>query len=826
MKIEELISSIEREEIVVPEFQREFVWNRSRARELIYSLLNEYPVGGILIWKTNEPPHLKGDTFREGNLENRTYQVLLDGQQRSSALYMLTTGKIPPYYNAEEIGDDPRTLAYNLYSRELRYWRQSAMGNDESWQLVTNIMTGKVNFTAIAISIHEKFSKLRDIANHEFDFSVSDRSRAFGEIRSLVESSGLEMNFAAKQIWRILLPSKAINVTISELQALYVGSALEKPEEDWTEDDFKVDPVRFNKFWQTHVASVAENIASRHSDLAQLMTTFSDNYNDLVNIKRLEVFRQDIPQSADFGDAIDIFDKINSQGVHLSNSELALTHITARWPEARRKMKTYLDKLASKNYELNLTFTTRLLILAACERASLSALSSASFDQIRELSEEELSNAWNLAEKTFSYLVDVLRGEKITNAEIIRSKNVLFPVFYFVLKSGGIFKNEADQRLSIYWLHNALIWGRYAGSADQKLEEDINIIKNSLTSAWTNMIARIVDQRGRLEIHANDLEGSGPDGRIFNTFYVMLKHKGAQDWFSGVSLDNPEDKEFATHRHHIFPKALLVRNGFSEQNKIQNALINEISNIAIISDTTNIKISDKEPKVYLPEIDQRYPLALSKQMIPSDQRLWETNAFIEFLQERRKLIASEMNGFLNSYLDGRNVEQTDKAVEILTSMPESEQLEFKETWQYDVFQSDKENTPIKNPKLQLACIKTVAAFMNSTGGDLLIGVSDGNAIEGLDRDLNFFSGSLDKLELQIVQTLSNALGPAKASYYKVEFHEIDERLICQVNVKPNTVSKSWVNFGGNEFFFIRDGNGTKSLSGEQADQYWHERSDS
>ena len=76
---------------------------------------------------------------------------------------MLSTGKIPPYYSAEEIADDPRTLAYNLYSRELRYWRQSAMGNDESWQLVTNIMTGKVNFTAIAISIHEKFSKLRDM---------------------------------------------------------------------------------------------------------------------------------------------------------------------------------------------------------------------------------------------------------------------------------------------------------------------------------------------------------------------------------------------------------------------------------------------------------------------------------------------------------------------------------------------------------------------------------------------------------------------------------------------------------------------------------------
>ena len=65
MKIEELISSIRRREIVVPEFQREFVWNKSRARELIYSLLNEYPVGGILIWKTDEPPHLKGEEFKE-----------------------------------------------------------------------------------------------------------------------------------------------------------------------------------------------------------------------------------------------------------------------------------------------------------------------------------------------------------------------------------------------------------------------------------------------------------------------------------------------------------------------------------------------------------------------------------------------------------------------------------------------------------------------------------------------------------------------------------------------------------------------------------------
>ncbi len=59
MKIEELIYSIKNNDIVIPEFQREFVWGNDRVKSLINSLMLEYPVGGILIWKTNNPPPLK-----------------------------------------------------------------------------------------------------------------------------------------------------------------------------------------------------------------------------------------------------------------------------------------------------------------------------------------------------------------------------------------------------------------------------------------------------------------------------------------------------------------------------------------------------------------------------------------------------------------------------------------------------------------------------------------------------------------------------------------------------------------------------------------------
>ena len=143
MKIEELIYSIKNNDIVIPEFQREFVWGNDRVKSLINSLMLEYPVGGILIWKTNNPPRLKGKTFSQA-IENKNYQVLLDGQQRSTALYMMITGEITPYYEEKDIVKDPRSLACNLYTKELQYWRQS-MENDETWVYVTDCMKGNIS---------------------------------------------------------------------------------------------------------------------------------------------------------------------------------------------------------------------------------------------------------------------------------------------------------------------------------------------------------------------------------------------------------------------------------------------------------------------------------------------------------------------------------------------------------------------------------------------------------------------------------------------------------------------------------------------------------
>jgi len=70
--IEELLNTIQSNELVLPEFQREFEWDRDNSKSLIQSLYNGYPIGSILRWKTEDPPAIKNDAIdRDGGVQIR-----------------------------------------------------------------------------------------------------------------------------------------------------------------------------------------------------------------------------------------------------------------------------------------------------------------------------------------------------------------------------------------------------------------------------------------------------------------------------------------------------------------------------------------------------------------------------------------------------------------------------------------------------------------------------------------------------------------------------------------------------------------------------------
>jgi uncharacterized protein with ParB-like and HNH nuclease domain len=56
-----LLDKIELNELVVPEFQREYRWRLAQSQSLIHSLYKEFPTGSLLFWTTPDPPALKNE---------------------------------------------------------------------------------------------------------------------------------------------------------------------------------------------------------------------------------------------------------------------------------------------------------------------------------------------------------------------------------------------------------------------------------------------------------------------------------------------------------------------------------------------------------------------------------------------------------------------------------------------------------------------------------------------------------------------------------------------------------------------------------------------
>src|SRR3546814_11123953 len=116
------------------------------------------------------------------------------------------------------------------------------------------------------------------------------------------------------------------------------------------------------------------------------------------------------------------------------------------------------------------------------------------------------------------------------------------------------------------------------------------------------------------------------------------------------------------------------------------------------------------------------------QCIPDDPDLWKLDNYERFLEKRREMLASELNGYLNSITD-LSIHKVAITLEEMIFEGESEELEFKQTLRWDV----KEGRV--NKDLEAVVVKTVAAFGNSIdGGTLLIGVEDSGDAGGLEQD--------------------------------------------------------------------------------------------
>jgi hypothetical protein len=699
MKISEALFSIQKQDLVLPEFQREYVWGKEQAKQLIVSLVKGYPVGGLLVWKTDSPPELKNVNELPDRLG--TVMVLLDGQQRLTTLHMLITGEIPAYYRPPEIQNDPRDLYINVETGDLQYHQPMKMKDDPLWQRVTAcFQDGQVDLFKIVQQLEP------------------DPQAAF-----------------------------------------------------------------------------------------QRAARLNSNLTKLRGIRDAEIPEQVVPAAAGLADAIDIFDRVNSQGTKLTDAELALTHITAKWPQARRVMKEKLELCAQRGFDFGLTFITRALTTTVTHRAL--------FETVRDADATTLKAGWSRLDKILDYLTTILSQRAfIHSSEDLNTTNALIPLITYLDIKGGKFQTEKSVKDAMHWLYAALMWARYTAQTDQRLETDVTLIARE-AEPWELLRAQIIDQRGRLDVQPGDFAGRGTPHPLYRAAYILAKAHSAIDWCNGLPVAQTHGPTYDIHSHHIFPQAVLYRNGFDPDDHTHRQLVNEIANRAFLTADSNFDVSDAEPAAYLPKIEERFPGALAKQFVPIVPELWKVERYRDFLEARRALIAKKLNEFMHSMVS--EPEKTHKRpVRELITLGESVTLEFKSTLQWDTIQN-KQNTALRG-----SVLKTIAAFLNTEGGTLLIGVEDQGGILGIEYDLHLSNDSEDSFSQLLNTIMFQQLGAGAVPYIRQRFEAVNGNRVCVIEVDRSPEPVFVKSEKGREFF-IRVGNTTRALDAEETMKYVESR---
>ena len=148
---------------------------------------------------------------------------------------------------------------------------------------------------------------------------------------------------------------------------------------------------------------------------------------------------------------------------------------------------------------------------------------------------------------------------------------------------------------------------------------------------------------------------------------------------------------------------------------------------------------------------------------------------------------------------------------------EHNQLEFKSSLRFD------HKAGNVSRELEKAAMKTVAAFLNSKGGYLVLGVSDARAPLGLQNDYQTLQRKdSDGFENHFTQSFNNMIGPEFRSFVKLWFHNIDGCDICTIQALPSP-RPVYLKTDNNEHFYIRTGNISTSLKLSEIESYSRSR---
>jgi len=588
-----LLHYIEDGEIVIPEIQRPFVWKSVKVRDLMDSLYRGFPVGYIITWKN---PNIR---LKSGELSGGK-QVLIDGQQRITALMAAVLGKeiVDKNYKKKRIYIAFHPLEEKFETLTPAIKRSAEWISDISAFLTTNsqmaflraYLERNPHLTQEQETIIEKrlenlsAIKTKDVGIVELDakLDIEDVTEIFVRINSAgvpLEQADFAMSKVASYepgfdtLFGVNL-RKCIDYFAHLVREPHFFEEIKKNDEEFRETEY----IQKIQWLQKGV-----------SDLYQ------PDYRDILRVSFVKEFE-------------------------------------------RGRVSDLVKLLSGQNFE------TREFDEEIQEKSFLT-LKKGIMDFINE--------------NHFKKFLIIVQSAGFINAKLINSQNVLnfAYIIYLHLRKKGIDHNLIERYVR-KWFVISILTERYSGSPESTMDRDIKeIAKRGIENVIADIEeADLSDNYWRVGL-VQDLRKatiSNPFVKLFFAAQVYFQDKAL---FS-ESVTVQKLIEIKGDVHHIFPKDYLQKAG------LRRSDYNQIANLVYLQQEVNVKIGAKAPKEYFGAVlegAQKQKLSfglitdkealienLRQNAIPENIFEMDLDDYEHFLEERRRLMAQKIEKFYKS----------------------------------------------------------------------------------------------------------------------------------------------------------------------------------
>ncbi len=543
----------------------------------------------------------------------------------------------------------------------------------------------------------------------------------------------------------------------------------------------------------------------------------------------------------------EVFVRINSKGTPLNQSDFILTLMSVFWDEGRAELEKFCRESRKPSRGTPSPFNyfiepspdqlLRVSVGVAFKRARLQYVYSILRGKDLETGEFSIERR----EKQFEHLKDaqkrvlnlqywhdfmncIRQAGFRSRAMISSNSNLLFSYMLYLIGRTEYKVPEYDLRQIIArWFFMSAVTGRFTSSPESAMEFDLARLRDVKSAEdFVKNLTKICEVTLTNDFWAvnlpNDLATSSSRSPSLFAYYASQVLLDAKGLFSTIKIADLLDPTTTAHksaleRHHLYPKDHLKKLGFQGTREI-----NQIANYALVEWGDNIQISNKAPQEYVPEIKSRFSqsnidIMYRQHALPPN---WEHMEYRDFLEKRRELMAQIIAEGYKKLVSGQTEEDTGSDVFDLISLVESgesEAVEFKSTLRTNL------HTNNRDQRMEQSVLKTLAGFLNTNGGTLIIGLSDDGSPVGIDVD--GFENE-DKMSLHLVNIIKARMGISAMTNVHIHFDDHKSSRVLVVNCQKSQ-SPVFVKDNEIERFYIRTGPSTTELTASQTQEFIKQR---